>query len=257
MVISRKALCLTIAVIASLLMWTPWARAVPTLDLTMEGAHGYINGAYFTVADPTGTGSGHIDSFVRIQYNGTPEEGYNTDGTLEFQTKSGAHTHSLLLTNVPVVQIEGVDCREFLLDIDEPGTVSDAGRLLSLDSMQIFLADSGSLTGYPSLGTKIFDLDPVGADNWILLDATLRSGSGSGDMFAYIPNSLFNPSLGSYVYLYSKFGVNNANNGGPDEWAVRTPTGEPPVPPIPAPGAVLLVLLGGNLAVSLHRRRMI
>lgn len=251
---SKKSLYLAVAVVASLLAGTPWVHAATTLDLTTEGSSGFLNGGFFTVAAPTGTGSGHIDAFVRIQYNGTPEEGYNTDGTLEFQTKSGAHTHSLLLTNVPIVEIEDVDYREFLLDIDEPGNAGDSGRLLSLDSMQIFLANSGSLTGYPSLGTKIFDLDPAAADNWILLDATLRSGSGSGDMFAYIPNSLFNPSLGTYVYLYSKFGVNNANDGGPEEWAVRTAT-EPP--PIPVPGAVLLVLCGGSLAVSLHRRRTI
>jgi hypothetical protein len=71
----------------------------------------------------------------------------------------------------------------------------------------------------------------------------------------YIENDLFN--AGQHVYLYSRFGDNRPNSGGYEEWAVRKGVEAPPPPPIPAPSAVLLVLLGGNIAVSLHRRRTI
>jgi hypothetical protein len=260
MIMARKALYLAAAAVVSLWICAAQVEAAPTLDLTETGvASGTINGAFFTRADPQGTGSGNIQSFVRLQGNGT-EQGYNTDGTLEFDTKSGTWTHSLAITDVPIVKLDGVDYREFLLDIDEGGATKS--RYLSLDSMQIYLANSGSLTGYPSLGTKIFDLDTPVADNWILLDATLRSGSGSGDMFAYIPNSLFDVQAVTHVYLYSKFGgsepaytLQHDSDGGPEEWATREGGVTPP--PIPAPGAVLLVLWGGTIAVSLHRRRTI
>jgi hypothetical protein len=265
MTTSRKTLYLTAAVVVSLLVTTPQVRGDPTLDLTGTGVvSGYINGGFFTRADPQGTGSGNIQSFVRIQANGT-EQGYNVnlpDITPEFDEKGGGFTHPLLISDVPIVRIDGVDYREFLLDVDEGGT--EKSRYISLDSMQIYLADSPDRTGYPDLGVKIFDLDSLPTtDNWILLDATLRSGSGSGDMFAYIPNSLFNVQAVQYVYLYSKFGGSDPeyprahdSDGGPEEWSTRTDV-TPPPPPIPAPGAVLLALFGSSIAVSLHRRHTI
>ena len=45
--------------------------------------------------------------------------------------------------------------------------------------------------------TAIYDLD-AGGDNWIKLDYSLNSGSGSGDMVAYIPNSLFTGAGSQY-----------------------------------------------------------
>ena len=53
-------------------------------------------------------GSGVFSSFVRVQADGT-EAGYNTDGTLQFDTKSGSFTHSMLLSNIPVVTVGGVE----------------------------------------------------------------------------------------------------------------------------------------------------
>ena len=40
-----------------------------TLDLTTEGSSGTINGALFQQTDPIPTGTGFIDSFVRMQTN--------------------------------------------------------------------------------------------------------------------------------------------------------------------------------------------
>ncbi|MBP8302617.1 MAG: hypothetical protein KBE04_00660 [Phycisphaerae bacterium] len=231
-------------------------QAAPTLDLTTKGSSGFVNGAYFEWADASSTGSGVVDAFVRIDTNNKVVRGYNTDGVVEFDTKDDTHTHSLLLSAVPVVDKGGVLYREFLLDINQAG-----GRKskLSLDTIEIYLASAGDLTGHPTLGTKIFGLDPAGADAWILLDGSLnKAGSGSGDMFAYIPNTLF--TGGDYVYLYSQFGASEGsaypNTAGFEEWAVRTDVVPPPPPPptVPVPGALLLAAAGIQ-AVAWRNRR--
>ncbi len=229
------------------------AQATPTLDLTTAGASGFINGAYFQQGGDGAAGSGKIMSFVRIQTNDPIEQGYNTDYRpiqTGFQVNTSlSFTHHLLLSTVAIVNKDGIDYREFRLDINEGG---GSHSKLSLDSMQIYLASAGDLHSYPNLGTKIFDLDSPTVDHWILLDAALGGGSGKEeDMFAYIPDNLF--VGGDYVYLYSKFGAseNSAypNNSGYEEWSVMEVT--PPL--VPAPGALLLVLLGSPLTLWFRR----
>ncbi|OHB68231.1 MAG: hypothetical protein A2Y77_01675 [Planctomycetes bacterium RBG_13_62_9] len=233
----------------------PSVQAAPTVDLTAIGSSGSINGAYFEQIDPSSTGTGLITSFVRIQKNPI-ERGYNTSHRpVEFDEKTdGNFTRSLLLGAVPLVMKNDALYREFLLDIHEAGGTQG---LLSLDTIEIYLAGAGDLTGYPNLGTKIFDLD-AGGDAWILLDGNLTSGSGAGDMFAYIPNSLF--TGGPYVYLYSQFGASESSACGADgtfeEWAVRIGVEmSPPPSHTPVPGALLLAFTGANLAIWWHRRR--
>ena len=210
-----------------------------TLDLTTVGASGILNGALFQQVDTQSTGSGVIDSFVRIQANGI-EEGYNTDYRhVEFDEHTTAtFNHSLNLSSVPIVKVYGVDYREFLLDVNE----STSQRELSLDKLELYLLGSGNLHNYASFGTPIYTLDPdpePEKDNWIKLDYSLNSGSGSGDMFAYIPNSFFT-GPNQYVYLYSRFGDNISTNAGFEEWALV----EREQPPIPEPSGVLALLIG-------------
>src|SRR5262249_26145818 len=158
-----------------------------------------------TNTQPTGTGV--IDPFVRIQRTGT-ERGYNTDGQIEFDTKDTNNwTRSLPLNSLQAVTIGGVQYFQFLLDINESGT--DTKRLLSLNQVQIYLGDSPSLTGFKEdsgfngHSKSVYDLDGAG-DKTIELDYKLNSGSGSGDMFMYIPTSLFtqyDTTKYGYVYL--------------------------------------------------------
>lgn len=194
------------------------------LDLTTAGDAGFLGGGYFVQIDPQSTGTGVINPFVRLQSNGF-ERGYNSDFRgVEFDEKTDANfTRSLLLNEVPIVNIGGTDYREFMLDINEPNGRS--GALLSLDALQIFLSSAGDLTDYAGggLGTEIFDLD-ASEDNWIKLDYSLNHGSGSGDMLAYIPDSLFT-GPNEYVYLYSEFGANFDSGAGFEEWAVLQPSG--------------------------------
>jgi hypothetical protein len=207
-----------------------------------------INGAWFYNSDPGSTGTGNIQPFLRIQKNGI-EQGYNTDyRPAQYPEMTDPWTKSLLLSAVPIVDIEGMLYREFLLDLNQNNSAT--GRYLSLDALEIYQADAGNLNFHPTgLGTMIYELglDGAGASNWIILDATLNSGSGGGDMFAYIPNSLFDLQH-NYVYLYSMFGVHNAANATFEEWAVRKAETPPEIVPVPVPGAIILGLLGLSIA---------
>jgi Planctomycete extracellular len=200
-------------------------RFVPsTLDLTTHGAEGVLNGALFQQCDAQPTGTGVIRSFVRLQTNATTEQGYNTDARpLQFdENKSPQFTRSLALNSIPVVNVGGVPSYEFLLDINQ----NSKQPLLSLDDVKLFVGDQPNLNNYdPASGelagaTKVYDMNAGGGSNWVLLNYRLNTGSGSGDMLMYVPASWFDTgSATPYVYLFSKFGVNDSANAGFQEWA--------------------------------------
>ena len=216
------------------------AQALPLsttpLDLTnpLGGASGYIGPGYFEEVSPHWTGSGRLPAFAQIGNNTPVTSGYNTtvNNTLD-NGPSNNFNHALLLSAVPIVNIGGLDYRQFLLDINETGESS----LLSLDDLQIFQSgtpnqsvntfrtDFWGLPGQIDLAdsTMIYRMDTPQVDSWILLDANVGPGgpgSGLGDMRAYIPDFLFYGGLGDYVYLYSQFGLNNPNNAGFEEWGL-------------------------------------
>ena len=229
------------------------ASAVVTLNLTAGGT-GTLNGAIFTTTDSQSTGTGVIQSFVRMGSNELIEQGYNTSARPLFydENNSPNFTRDLPLSAVPIVTIGGLQYREFLLDINQTG----ADPFLSLDKIQIFVQSSGGRSGAitgAAFTNKVYDLD-FGTDNGILLDYSDNSGSGSGDMFAYIRNDLF--VGGSYVYLYSMFGQTapHGNNDGFEEWAVRSVQ----TLPIPEPGTYALMLAGlGAVGFMARRRRQV
>jgi hypothetical protein len=243
-----------LAIAASALIFGSAANAEVTLDLAASSPQNAGNGGLFYRTDLQPTGTGVLQPFVRIQAKPT-EEGYNTDGAIEFDTKDHTGhnwTHSITLSDVPIVTIDGVQYREFILDINE--STAQSNRFLSMNEMQVYLSDVPNLTSMDraamtfaapagNVTNLVYDLDS-GGDKLVRMDYSQASGSGSGDMFAYIRNDLFVGS-GPYVYLYSKFGNPEGSDAGFEEWATRP--GDAPAVPLPASvwgGLTLMGLLG-------------
>jgi len=261
---------LLVSVVAVILAASPNAFAT-VVDL-VNNTQGTLNGALYLRASVAPAGSGNLNSFVRLnpQGNNTFDQGYNTDfRPLQYdENNSPTFTRSLNLSAVPIVTIAGgicaAGCREFILDINQ----SDSDPLLTLNRVVVSLRPSGSSAGATvTAGTRLgaaaglFADDTLvydsGADNQIQLNYALESGSGKGDMYLYIPTSLFT-GANPWVYLYSEFGSLAADtqcaatptnpmtscyankNAGFDEWAVQSAT-----PTVPEPTS--LVLLGAGL----------
>jgi hypothetical protein len=248
------------------------ARADFVIDLTKNNTKSGTDGtALYQRTDLQPTGTGVIDPFVRIQMTGT-EKGYNTDGPAQFNTKDAGGTnwdHSVLVSSLQAVTINGTQYYQFLLDVNEQGNPS--GQLISMNSLQVVLGNSGSLTGwnttsggFGSNSVPIYSLDGgAGGNGTVNLNYKFASGSGSGDLFVYIPKALFDPYAGSqfqYLYLYSAFGNPYASDAGFEEWATFQSLGgsPPPPPPPPPPGAVpappSVVLAGLALGGMAFRR---
>lgn len=252
-----------LAVLCCLLLM-PVAGQANIVDLTTDGSSGAIGTGLFFQSEQAPSGTGVIDSFVRISTNNPVEQGYNTSARplLYDENTSPTFTRDLLLSSVPTKTIGGVVYREFLLDINQ----QNAAPLLSLDKLQIYSTAAALTSPLPPVGTDGL-LTPIysfsyltsalqtvppttNPESYIKLNYALESGSGQADMFAYIPNSLF---TGAYVTLYSEFGAAGGstfvNNDGFEEWAVQRTAAQVPIP------AGLYLLGSGLLGLVGIRRR--
>lgn len=262
------------------------ADAGPSLveyDLTGPGVNSVsITGgtggtALFTTDFTQPAGTGVIDPFIRTQILGGSggEQGYNTDGTEEFQTKDAAGSnwnHSLLLADVPIVTVGGIQYREFMLDVNE--SQGGTKNLISLDELQFFTTSNPAITGYDDIHNNFgsnadlaWEMDNVnlngngvatnGTDNYIKLDnckADGTCGSGDFDMKALIPDSAFAGKKGEYVVLFNRFGDHFAADAGFEEWIA--PPGKGGNGSVPEP--VTLALFGlGLFGMTYIRRRHI
>jgi hypothetical protein len=220
------------------------AASAMLIDLTTPGS-ATVGGAILQTADIGTSGTGSLNSFVRIQHTGT-EQGYNTSNQHPaFDEKTGNWTHDLLISDVGTEILAGVTYLEFFLDVNESG--NDPGRYISLDQVRIYTSPTPSqnTTNLASLGTLIYDMNATESNN-VKLDATLTNGSGSGDMRMLIPVSNLSSALPTdYLYLYSSFGALFPSDNGFEEWATQGPA-------IPAPGSFALLGIGG---VLIARRR--
>lgn len=221
--------------------------AATVFDLTTLNSMEWIGGdtALILEFDSTGAGSGAVDDFVRYspQGNNTTAQGYNTDGSFEFNELNG-HTHSIQLGDVPSISIGGVAYRQFAFDANENDD------LVVLDEIEIYTANSGSLDSiagnFGGQASKIFELDS-GMDNSINL-GQLDSGSGALDMVLFVKSDLFGNDDNAFVYLYSA--ASNLSNGF-ESWVISTDGGIPT--PVPVPAAVWL--LGSGIAGLMAWRR--
>ncbi len=180
-------------------------------------------------------GTGIFNSFVRIQADGS-EQGYNTNGTLEFDTKSGTWTHAIKVSEIPVVPCASADgnqttpglCWELFSDINENNNTPK----LSLNDVEIYFTTNANLTGYPFAGpapnvaTKVYDFSGEIKIN------DVNQGSGRGDLRYLVPiggisipaNCNFgNSACATYFVLYTRWGTSSGytTDGGFEEWKVK------------------------------------
>jgi len=271
-----KASAVVLAAVASATIGVPKAQASSVIDLTGAGSSATVNGAIMQQIDPQPTGTGYIDSFVRLQSpgNADTENGYNTDARgwvfNQFDANSSPQfTRSLLLDDVGTATIGDTVYRQFLLDINEPNGSTKHGHgqnawyeqdsLVSLDSVRIYLGTAGdNLSLLPDfLGRLVWTMD--GLCNGVTLKLNdLNSGSGQGDYLLSVPDSLFAAKADAdhqYVYLYSSFGclTGASAQGGFEEWA--TLQGQTPAVPLP-PAAYSALTTMGVLGLFATRRRI-
>ena len=238
----------TIAVVivaAGLIVTSTLANAM-VVDLTGNNNKGRINHAEFDWTPEQPTGTGEIQSFLRVQSDPT-EEGYNTSGGTPFDDKSGPWTHDIRVSDLEasIVTIGEIQYYKLLLDVNEPGGEKS---LISMDRLEFYTSDVGgqTTTDISSLGVLRWSLDGAG-DSYVLLDAGRNHGSGSGDMYAYIPVANFADALSTdFVYMYVRFGdqVGASSAGGFEEWSIAL--SDDPV----NISTRLSVLAGDNVAIA-------
>ena len=216
-------------------------RIVPAVvDLTTFGIEHFLgNGTVVHRNDSdwgdthgdTSEGLGDLNSFVSLTYTGLGgvEQGYNTDARpVQFnEANDPAKTHSVRLSDLPQVTVNGIQYREFVLNVNQKKTAN----FLSVDEARIFLGSVGNLSGYNSSfqtlagQTAVWDLD-AGEDTTIITRALMNQGSRAGEIVLLVPESSFTGATGdTFVYLYSKMGgaVGAVANGGAEQWGYRLP----------------------------------
>ena len=184
-------------------------------------------------ANNQSSGTGIFDPFVRLQGSPT-EKGYNTDGAVAFDTKSGTWTHAIKVNAIPVVDCDGsgsgtATCWELFNDINE----TNSTKRISLNVVEVWFTTNANLVGYvdpdgfPSGATKEYEF------NGDILINDVNQGSGRGDLRYLIPTAGHTWDADTYFVLYSKWGTTPSSttanfgtggwesDGGFEEWKVR------------------------------------
>lgn len=199
------------------------------------------------------SGTGIFNSFLRVQ--ATPSEtGYNTNGTLQFNSKAGNWTKAIKVSNIPQVDCDGAGpgtakCWELFADINE----SNTDKPVSLNDLEVWFTDNPNLTGYPFTGV-VGTVPQYDFDGDILIN-DVNQGSGRGDLRYLIPVSVMpvpagcnygNNACGTYFLLYTGWGFTSSfvSDGGFEEWKVKV------YPVLANPTVTTLIAPAGPYAIG-------
>ena len=127
---------------------------VGTCNLWTNGSSWTVEGATYTQMPDQPTGTGFIDSFVRVGGANMPiVKGYNTTVNGVFQNLSDdTFNHQITVGQVGVVTVGGVNVMRFLLDINQISAGN--GAKLNLDDVQIFISTKANQSVTTFTGTE-------------------------------------------------------------------------------------------------------
>ncbi|MEK7950762.1 PEP-CTERM sorting domain-containing protein [Luteolibacter soli] len=248
---------------------------VSTTGSTFRG--GWLNGALYRDPSVDGSsGSGVFRDLYRVSPpngNGNViENGYNRPGVMDSSVPNGFDPY---LKFGELIQDASQSSYIFVIDINEANNATD--RYLSVDDIKIWVGGTTDPSPLPTtlsgmmtqLGVPAYDMNPSGQQNFVMLDATLSSGSGSGDLFLFVPKSFFpaNTNPNANIFIYTKMGSYTGAPGfgaGSTQEQVSIPgksivgnsttsTIQSGLPSVPEPSTMVALLAGGLLAF--RRRR--
>ena len=245
---------------------------------------GVINGTLFRRPESTdalGSGSGVFRDLYKNQAggNGTTEQGYNRNGVMDAAVPGGfdpfIKVGDLLTDQTGLFYV-------FVVDVNDE---KNAKRFISLDKFELIVEDNADGLGFGSdpaslpgteaslgdLGTTVYNMD-AGEDSTVFLDYSTSKGSGTFDLFVFIPKSNFaGMDSEAYVYLFTEFGtyadattIDFGVGAGPEQVAAYNANFVNPNDPIPdiavpasfvpEPSSALLASFGA-LFLMFKRRR--
>jgi hypothetical protein len=213
------------------------------VDTTTDGAIVEYIGDSNTSFGSAGTGT--FGTFLQTQ-DDPSEEGYNTDGTRQFDTgASPQFNHSILVSEIPTVTCESLDesestdglCWELFADINDSNANDPEAKQIQLTELEVWFTDDNEITGYVQAGDAGF---PSGADKVYDFEGTIHindvnQGSGRGDLRYLIPVSgidlpenceFGNAACAIYFVVYTEWGDPGdgewKSDSGFEEWKVKT-----------------------------------
>jgi hypothetical protein len=191
---------------------------------------------YLSQDNPCGelgaSGTGVFESFERLQASPN-EEGFNTDTNQVLDNVDGKWTHSILVSDIPVISEGGQLYWELYADINEGNGGTFDQPHISLNDVDVYFSNDGALT---DLGTADIQYDFTGA----ILINDVNSGSGRADLRYLIPVSgidipdncgFKDPTCDVFFVLYSQWGLtlnyqadpvqDYTSDTGFEEWKVK------------------------------------
>jgi hypothetical protein len=234
-----------VALVVGLSLTALSARAATVVTNLTNTGSATFNNAWFFVNDDHDTNPS--TAFVRIQaHQGTTEYGYNNNGPVSDDTKSGSYL--LKLSELPIVQYNGNSYYKFVLDVGEPQ--SSSKKSISMDDLKLYTfpmtpgndtKSFGQQTGF----TLRYNIDNANDNDVLLTDRS--NGQGKNDLVALLPT--FYTADDQWVMLYSKFGEHGKAEGSFEAWKIGAAA------VVPEPATMLLIPTGALLLLSRRRKQ--